>query len=412
MKIFLLFISSYMALFGLTLSESIELAVENSPQVAISKSNIKYSEYVKDEATAAYHPTLDAGFAWQSLENTTAFSFSPTHNYSLSLKYNLFNGLSDYSTINSKKYELESSKLQNISVIADLKLSVIGAYTDYLKAQKNIKTQEEQLASLTKQYDDTASKYELGIVAKNELLLIDVEKLKSEQSLMESKSNFIVALSNLENIIGVNLKDENIADFEASVKEVEEIMTLQEKMLNTRSEIKAMTLQSKSILSQKDAVKGNYLPSVDLAASHQINDQERGSAGIIYQPKDQTTYGINVSWNLYSGFADKSKQKALLEKDNQQNYLLHQLKLDLKNQLSRAYEDFKVAKSAKIVAKKALESAEENYRITSDLYSYGKIDTLTLLVSQSNVTQAENADNNAYYNVYVSYETLKRIVSE
>lgn len=413
MKIVLLFISFYTALFGLTLSESIEIAVKNSPQVSISKSNIKYNEYIKDEANSAYHPTLDAGFAWKSLENTTMFSFSPTHNYSLSLKYNLFNGFSDYSTINSKEYELQAAKLENISVIADLKLSVIKAYTDYLKAQKNIKTQEQQLASLTKQYDDTASRYELGIVAKNELLLIDVEKLRAEQTLIEAKSNLFVTVSNLEYVMGIEIEDKNsIADFNAEVSELDELASLEKQMFNNRSELKSMAFKSKSILSQKDAVKGNYLPKVNLEATHQVNDKERTSSTAIIQPEDQTTYGVNVSWNLYSGFADKSKQRALLEKDNQQNFLLHQLKLDLKNQLSRAYEDFKVAKSAKVVARKALESAQENYRISSDLYSYGKIDTLTLLVSQSNLTQAEYADNNAYYNVYIAYKTLQRIISE
>lgn len=413
MKLFLLFISFYTTLFGLTIDESIDIAIENSPQVSISKSNIKYNEYIKDEVSSAYHPTLDAGFAWQSLENTTAFSFSPAHNYSLSLKYNLFNGLSDYSTINSKKYELESAKLENISLIADLKLSVMKAYTDYLKAYKNIKTQEEQLASLTKQYDDTNSRYELGIVAKNELLLIDVEKLKAEQALIEAKSNLLITVSNLEFIMGIEIEDKNsISDFNVEVSDVDELASLEEKMLTNRSEIKAILFRSKSILSQKDAVEGNYLPKVNLEATHQINDQERTTGSSIIQPKDQTTYGVNVSWNLYSGLADKSKQKALLEKDNQQNFLLHQMKLELKNQLNRAYENFKVAKSAKIVAKKAFESAEENYRITSDLYSYGKIDTLTLLVSQSNLTEAENADNNAYYNVYIAYQTLQRIVAE
>ena len=413
MKLFLLFISFYTTLFGLTLSESIEIAVQNSPQISISKSNVKYNEYIKDEASSAYHPTLDAGFAWQSLENTSMFNFSPTHNFSLSLKYNLFNGFTDYSTINSKEYDLQSAKLENISVIADLKLSIKKAYTDYLKAQKNIKTQEEQLASLTKQYDDTASRYELGIVAKNELLLIDVEKLKAEQTLIEAKSNLLVSVSNLEYIMGVEIEDKNsIVDFNAEVSELDELASLEKKMFSNRSELKSMLFKSKSILSQKDAVLGNYLPKVNLEATHQINDQERISGTSIIKPEDQTTYGVNVSWNLYSGYADKSKQRALLEKDNQQNFLLHQLKLDLKNQLSRAYEDFKVAKSAKVVARKALESAQENYRISSDLYSYGKIDTLTLLVSQSNLTNAEYADNNAYYNVYITYQTLQRIVSE
>ena len=413
MRIILVFLSSYMALFGLTLSESIELALSNSPKVSISKSNVKYSQHIKDEATGAYHPTLEAGFAWQELETPTAFAFSPSHNYNLSLKYNLFNGFSDYSTVSSKDSEVEAAKLENKAVVSDLKLAVIVAYTNYLKARKLIKAQEEQLASLTKQYDDTNVRYEQGIVAKNDLLLIDVEKLKAEQALIQAKSELIVAKSNLENIIAVTIThSETIDDFDASVNEIEEISTLEQQMMQNRSEIKAMIFKSKSLENQRDALTGNYLPKVNLEASYQLNDKERLSGTSIFQPKDQTTYGVNVTWSLYSGMRNLAMKKALLEKSNQQNFELNQLKLDLKNQLRQAYEGLKVAKSAKYVASRAKESAKENYRITSDRYSYGDVDTLTLLVSQSNLTQAVNANNDAFYDLFVAYKTLQRIVSE
>ena len=415
MRAFLIFVSASMTLFGLTLSESIDIALKNSPKVSISKSNIKYGEYVKDEAQSKYHPTLDAGFAWQDIDNTTLFTYTPTHNYSLSLKYNLFNGFSDYSTISSKDSELESYKLENVSVVADLRLAVIRAYTEYLKVKKSIKTQEEQLASLTKQYDDTNVRYEQGIVAKNELLLIDVEKLKVEQALVKAKSDFIVARNSLETIMSLPIAtNESINDFNATVDSdsVDEVSLLEKRMMQNRSEIKAMLLQSASIISQKDAVRGNYLPKVDVSTVYQVNDKEQTLDSAIVQPKDQTTLNLNVSWNLYAGFSDESKQKALLEKDTQQNLQLHQLKLDLKNQLVKAYQDLIVAKSAKYVASRAIESAKENYRITADRYSYGDIDTLTLLVSQSTLTQAINEYNNAYYDLYVAFKTLERITSE
>ena len=69
-------------------------------------------------------------------------------------------------------------------------------------------------------------------------------------------------------------------------------------------------------------------------------------------------------------------------------------------------------RSNKHVARRAKESAEENYRITSERYSYGDVDTLTLLVSQTSLTQAVNENNNAYYNLYTAYKTLQRIVAE
>ena len=85
-------------------------------------------------------------------------------------------------------------------------------------------------------------------------------------------------------------------------------------------------------------------------------------------------------------------------------------KTRFEKQLIQVYESFKVAISAKYVASRAKQSAKENYRITSDRYSYGDVDTLTLLVSQSNLTQAVTANNDAYYNLYVAYKTLQRVV--
>jgi len=413
MKIVLILISTYMGLFGLSISESIDLAINNSPKVSISKSNIKYNKYIKDEATSAYHPTLDAGFAWQKIKNETSFSVNPNHNFNLSLKYNLFNGFSDSSTIKSKESELQAAKLEDNAVIADLKLAVTVAYTDYLKAKKLILAQEEQFSTLTKQYEDANVRYEEGIIAKNDLLLIDVEKLNAQQALIKAKSDLIIAKSNLENIIAIDISaNEKIDDFDASVEEPKDIEYLYEQMMNNRSEIKAMRFKSKSLLSQRDAITGNYLPKVNIEVSHQINSKEKVSTTSVIQPKDQTTYGVNATWNLYSGSRDLAMKKALLEKNNQQNFQLHQMKLDLKKQLIQVYEDFKVASSAKHVAARAKESAKENYRITSDRYSYGDVDTLTLLVSQSNLTQAVNENNDAYYNLYVAYKALQRVVGE
>lgn len=407
--IFVLIINSY----SLTLKNSLEIALENSPLVSIASSQIRYNKHLKSEADSAYHPVLDVGFQRQELAQTGAFIYSPTHNYNLALKYNIFNGFSDSANIKSKQYEVESSKLEYATANADLKLSVVIAYTNYLKARKNIKVQMNQLSSLTKQYDDTLVRFEQGVIAKNELLLIDLDKLKAEQSVYKAKSNLRIVRSNLQKVIGVKIDDqEMIEDFNTTIPEVEDIYVLENEMMNNRSEVKALENKRLSVLSQKDVVQGRYLPRLDAEILHQINDKERRFNDSLVQPKDQTTFNINLQWNLYSGGSDEYKRRSLLERSTQINYKLDELKLELTNQLNKAYEDLKVAKNAKNVASRAKESAQENYRISSDKYRYGRIDALSLLVSQSNLTQAINAYNNAYYDVFIAFRTLARIVKE
>ena len=88
------------------------------------------------------------------------------------------------------------------------------------------------------------------------------------------------------------------------------------------------------------------------------------------------------------------------------------MKLELRYQLEEAIEAFRVAQSAKKVAQKAKESADENYRIVSDRFSYGQVYTLTLLRANSDLTDALNSYNNAYYDLYAAYAAIERITGE
>jgi outer membrane protein TolC len=85
------------------------------------------------------------------------------------------------------------------------------------------------------------------------------------------------------------------------------------------------------------------------------------------------------------------------------------MKLELHTQLTDAFEAYGVAKSLKAVAARAKESALENLRITRDRHEYGQSDTLNLLRAQLDLTTAENAYNNAYYDLYLSVATIRRI---
>jgi len=413
MKLLLLMGIPCMTLFGLTLEKSIDLSLEHSPLIALHSSDVRYQQILKDEATAGYQPTLDAEFGWQKLEKTSDFIFSPTHHSDIYLSYNLFNGFSDYANIRSKEADVKVSRLLRTSAVSDLKLSVTVAYANIMKAQKSIQVQTEQLKALSKQYDDTQNRYEQGVVAKDDLLLIEVEKLKAEQSLIQAKSDLRVTKNILESNIGLKLpKEEPLYDFNTSISQIQHMNILEEQMLSNRSEIKASTYKKESLLRQRDAANGSFLPKIDTKLMYQVNDQERSVGSSLIQPKDQTSVNINLSWNLYNGHRDELKRKSLLEKSFQEDYQLNLLKFTLKEQLIRGYENYVISDSAKKVAVKALKSAIENYRITSDKFAYGKIDTLTLLVSQSNLTQAKMALNNAEYDLYIAYRTIERIVGE
>lgn len=398
------------SLYALTLDEAIERAMENSPAIKKAKSSVNYAKTGILEAEAGFHPKVDVGFNWQDTDAITAFGFSPSYYYNLSAKYNLFNGFSDKANVNSKEFHTEAQKLLLMAQKSDIKLEVTEVYATFLKAKKYIQTQEDELSSLERSYSDANVRFEQGMIAKNELLLIDVQRLKSQQSLIVAKSNLKKSRYMLWRALGGVLENEEpIEDIKLDMYAVEEFDVLLKKTYETRSELNALYKQRDSLKSEQSVITGNFYPHVDISANYLLNDKERYAGVTLVQVKDQIQTKINATWNLYNGRADEAKRRGVMEKITAQNIDIDAMKLDLEYQLNEAYESYYVAKSQMDVSKKTLESATENYRITNDRYEYGQIDTLNLLTAQSDLTAARNDYNSAGYDMYVAIATIKRI---
>lgn len=413
MKIFFIFLFCWASLYSLTLDEAIARAMQNSPAIKKATSSVNYAKTGVLEAEAGFHPSVDVGFSWQDTDAITAFGFSPSYYYNLSAKYNLFNGFSDKANLNSKEFQTQAQKLLLMAQKSDIKLEVINAYSTCLKAKKSIQTQEEELTSLNRSYSDTKVRFEQGMIAKNELLLIDVQKLRSEQLLIVAKSNLKKSRYMLWRILGGALEnEESIEDIKVDMYAVEEFDVLLKKTYETRSELHALYKLRDSLESEQSVISGGFYPHVDISADYLLNDKERYAGTTLVQVKDQIQTKINATWNLYKGRADEAKRRGVMEKITAQNIDIDAMKLDLEYQLNEAYESYEVAKSQMDVSKKMLESAMENYRITNDRYEYGQIDTLNLLTAQSDLTAARNGYNSAGYDMYVAIATIKRISGE
>jgi outer membrane protein TolC len=413
MKTLMTLLIATASLWSLTLDEAIERAMKNAPAIQKAQSDVRYAEYGELGTEAAFHPVIDAGYNWRDVDNTTAFSYSPAYNYNLTAKYNLFSGFTDKSLMDAQALTTEAQRLLLTAKQADVRLDVINAYAALLKAQKAVETQQDALDSLERSYNDTKVRYEQGIVAKNELLLIDVQRLGAEQALVTAKSGVVRSRDNLGRVLGGSVEsDEAINEISGDVSPISDINVLSEQMYTNRSELRALYKLREALDERYTAATGTFYPRVDLSADYTVNDKELLFGGSTVQHKDLLTTTVNVSWNLYNGRANEAQRKQVLAQSQAQDADIEAMKLDLRYQLADAFETYRVAQSARDVATRAKESAEENFRITNDRYEYGDVDTLTLLQAQSDLTAARNAYNNAFYDLYVAVAAIERIAGE
>lgn len=271
--------------------------------------------------------------------------------------------------------------------------------------RKNQKTYEVAYSLFSKQYEDSKNRYEQGLIAKNELLDVQVKMLDAKQNLTRANSDLQIAKYELSNILGgIDLEKESIEELN------EKKITFQEyklEFLENRSEIKALKMSIDSLNSQLNSTKGEFLPSIDASLSY--NKYGDGPTAKDVEPDDQKVAQVSLKWNLYNGGSKYSKMDINRLKVRQVKEQLEKTKLDIKLQYQIAKTDFEVSTENFESAKLALEQAKENYKIVSDKFDEGLVKSTDLTDANYLLTNAKQKYYKAYYDKFLSLAKLDRV---
>jgi outer membrane protein len=400
-------------IFGLNLNELIQHGMNNSVYVKIAKEEPRYQKHLKDVATAKYYPSVQAGLDWQYLQETSSFLYSPTYNYYLDLQYSLFDGWKSRANVASKQANADAAQADYSTYMQKYRLELIKAYILCLKAIKRIEVEKENVHALKHQYNDTSNRFRQGMIAKNELLLIETAKYRAIESLTYAKSDLRVMRKRLESISGMHIdSNEIIEDIDTTVTKLPKIESAMKHMMSHRSELQALHFETESLANQVEGINSAYYPHIDLSTTYKHYEEERRISGELMQPQNQLFVTVGLSWDLYSGGEDDAKKSALLQKISQQHYKAKKLKIEMSQELFEAYEKFTLKKQSILTAQKEQHSAQEHFRIYSEMFRNGKVDALTLLISQSEWSASKNKLNNARYELFLAYQNYLRIIQK
>ncbi|AXH14390.1 hypothetical protein CRU99_11910 [Malaciobacter mytili] len=389
---------------ALNIDSAINLALQNNNE-------LKQKVYEYDEAKenielnkSSFKPKLDLAYTYTD-RSKVASGLKRDSSASAVVSYNLFNGFSDYNLVQSAKYSANATNLNLYAFKQDLVYNAKVAYINFLDKRKNQKTYEVAYSLFSKQYEDSKNRYEQGLIAKNELLDVQVKMLDAKQNLTRANSDLQIAKYELSNILGgIDLEKESIEELN------EKKITFQEyklEFLENRSEIKALKMSIDSLNSQLNSTKGEFLPSIDASLSY--NKYGDGPTAKDVEPDDQKVAQVSLKWNLYNGGSKYSKMDINRLKVRQVKEQLEKTKLDIKLQYQIAKTDFEVSTENFESAKLALEQAKENYKIVSDKFDEGLVKSTDLTDANYLLTNAKQKYYKAYYDKFLSLAKLDRV---
>ena len=381
----------------LTLEESVKIALERSLTIHSAVEGIAGSEYRRKEAITSFLPLWTGQYAYTrysypafvgnfggSVTGITRTSSPNVYNFNTTVSQPLFAGGLNLANYRSAKLGVDLSKTNVETVKRDLVLQVRVGYFIILRAEKFLDVAQQQVKQFEAQLEVTKAFFDVGIIAKNDVLQAEVRLANARQTLVRAGNDLAVAKSSFNNLlrreINTPLEVVDILAYKAFPLSYEQSI---EEALRLRPEIKTAQL---SIEQAKEGVKvarSGYFPTINLAGNYSRSSEDYTTFGDIRSERwNIQALATFTLWNWgNTAFKVGENKVKVTQAEDSKTQLVESITLEVKND----YLNMLVAEKNLSVAEKAIEQAEENLRMNEERYKYqvatqtDVLDAVTLL---------------------------------
>ena len=415
----------------LTLSEAIEVAVANNPDV---KRGILATDDAKELVKIAYseiYPNISSSINYtRNIELPVNFlpgeifggeagtlipvAFGTDNNWQggFSVSQTLFRGETIIGLSTSTIYEAvqkENLRLVSQQVVTQTRL----AYYQVLVAEEQLRLQEAQIQRIEKNLTETEKRAEAGIVDDYDVLQLRVQLSNQKPQKIEAEYAVAEAYRNLKLVMGIPYQfkfevvgklnefdivaESSSSEVNSDIKRIDQLnaYSYEESVIPEATDVSARgdlnVLEASMELKDKEitAVKSRFLPTISANYNLQWTAVEAGSPNFFEDAVRFQTVGVNLSLPLFQGFKRVADvQRVLIEKKDLEEQV-RAATLNGQNEIASASEDLNMAFETASARKIALEQAQEGYERAQKRYNNGLGSQLEVLEAEVQVRQAE-----------------------
>lgn len=397
---------------ALNLDDAMLRAFQTNPTVSIA-------QYELDSARASYnaarqsrgisisanHTTQRGGYddAQQTAPSIWTKGIGNNHANSLSASLPIFTGGKLSGTIKQAKANYQYNEVGVQRTYNEMRSTVTDGYFNMLQADNIQKLSAESVTRLEDHLKNVQAQYDVGVVAKVDVLRSQVELANAKQTLIQAENAYQVAEANMNKIVGLpmdtNLKLDNLLVYNAYDKNMDDCLAY-------AAEHRPELMQAKYGV---DAAKGalmvarsGHMPQVAASATQQWSDSswpgdDNGKWGV----------GVNVSMNVFDTGVTLSKihgaEADLKKAEETYRNTVDSVNLDVRSN----YLGLREAEKRISTTKLAVEQADEDYRIAQLRYMSGVGTNTDVLDAQVALTQAKTNYTQALYDYNTSKTALE-----
>ena len=327
----------------------------------------------------------------------------------LNLTFPLYTGGRLENQIEGAEYALNAADVNLEYARQNVKYRATEAYFRVLQYNDAIKVQQEAVNVLQSHLENVRTQYEVGTVAKADVLATEVQLADYKRQLNSAWGDYESAVATLNNIIGLPVDtalvtDEDLNTDTYQLNEDECIAYA----LEHRPDAISAAYAVKQAQANVNATKAGYRPSVSARMVGNINGEKPFESN--HNNPEYWQIGLEMQWNVFDNGITKAQvnQAKASERRAESQFLqqLDQVKLDVHN----AYIALLTAEKNVDVAARAVSEAEASYAIAQVRYVEGVDTNLNVMDAQTKLAQAKNNYFNALYSYNVSRAKLEQVM--
>lgn len=391
---------------SVSLSEAVKLAKENNKKILRSQLETTLSEQNIKERKELRLPDIELNGVYSRITNITEFKGSgflkdkevtkaipEIYEVNSTFKMPIYAGNKINNAIKIANQENEIAKIKSEKTENDIELEVVANYLAIYKMMELQKIFEENIKEEKSRLKEVQSLQKHGTVTKNEVIRAELQLSDRELSSLTNSKNIKIALHDLKTLIQIPENEEVAIDTTANMDEMKGLdpydFYLNKAFSNEEMRIASQELNIKK--TELKLVKGNYLPTVNFF----------GNYGFYYPnykffPPNPYLYtlgqiGIEAHFDLSALYKNKTKVEQATTQIEWQKMQTEIIKDEIQDKLFKEHTQYQEILEKFVVVDKALDLANENYRIV-------KLKYLNQLVLITEMVDADNALLQAKYN--------------
>jgi len=391
---------------AVSLNEALKLAKENNKKILRSQLETTLSEQNIKERKELRLPDIELNGEYSRITNITEFkgngflsgkevtkAIPEIYQVNSSFKMPIYAGNKINNAIKIANQESEIAKIKTEKTENDIELEVVANYLAIYKMMELQKIFEENIKEEKSRLKEVQSLQKHGTITKNEVIRAELQLSDRELNALTNSKNIKIALHDLKTLIQLPETEEITIDTTANMDELNGLdpydFYLEKAFQNEEMRMASQELNIKK--TELKLVKGNYLPTVNFF----------GNYGFYYPnykffPPNPYLYtlgqiGIEAHFDISALYKNKTKVQQASTEIEWQQMQSEIIKDEIQDKLFKEHTQYQEILEKFVVVDKALDLANENYRIV-------KLKYLNQLVLITEMVDADNALLQAKYN--------------